>query len=152
MWEAFADDPPRLRELADLIRATCEAKLAHELAEVSDDADEEAEEGKLLMRLHKTRERNRKLVRKKKQLALEKYGRLACEVCGFDFALVYGGHGEAFIECHHCTPLGKLKVKGVTRLQDLALVCANCHRMLHRGKRLLAVKDLQTIVETRRRS
>jgi predicted HNH restriction endonuclease len=31
-----------------------------------------------------------------------------------------------------------------TRLEDLAIVCSNCHRMLHRQAPLLSVRDLRT--------
>jgi 5-methylcytosine-specific restriction protein A len=36
------------------------------------------------------------------------------------------------LECHHRKPLASLRPGQRTRLSDLALVCPNCHRMLHR--------------------
>lgn len=59
-------------------------------------------------------------------------GRLACEVCGFEFERTYGSHGDGYIECHHVVPLA-FAGPSRTRLADLAVVCSNCHRMLHRG-------------------
>ena len=56
---------------------------------------------------------------------------LACELCGFDFTVAYGDRGEGYIECHHIVPLhasGPTK----TRPEDLILICANCHRIIHR--------------------
>jgi predicted HNH restriction endonuclease len=60
-----------------------------------------------------------------------------CKVCGLTFAHVYGKLGVGFAEAHHRVPLSQLKEHVKMRLRDLATVCANCHRMLHRmeGKR-----------------
>jgi len=55
-----------------------------------------------------------------------------CEVCHNRFEDLYGKLGECFAEAHHRVPLATLKKKVVTRVEDLATVCANCHRMLHR--------------------
>jgi len=93
------------------------------------------EEGKVRLEIHKSCERDSIIVRAKKLTAWNTLQKLACEVCDFDFAQQYGQHGERYIECHHRTPLRDAdREKGQrTRLDDLALVCANCHRMLHRG-------------------
>lgn len=60
-----------------------------------------------------------------------------CQVCGLRFVDVYGKLGEGFAEAHHRVPLHRLKGVVKTRMEDLATVCANCHRMLHKmdGKR-----------------
>ena len=89
-------------------------------------------EGRELLRLHRSRERNRGLVARKKRRVLTKTGRLECEACGFDFAAVYGELGAGFAECHHTQPLAQGAGERRTALTDLAVVCANCHRMLHR--------------------
>jgi hypothetical protein len=89
-------------------------------------------EGRALLRLHCARERNRGLVSRKKRVVLAETGRLACEVCGFDFFEVYGPIGEGFAECHHTFPLWQSNGERRTKLSELAVVCANCHRMLHR--------------------
>lgn len=91
-----------------------------------------ANEGRVLLRLHRSRERSRRLVSRKKRIVLAQDGRLACEVCEFDFAEVYGPLGEGFAECHHTLPLSHPTGARRTQLDDLAVVCANCHRMLHR--------------------
>jgi 5-methylcytosine-specific restriction endonuclease McrA len=61
----------------------------------------------------------------------------ACQVCGFRFEDAYGKLGNEFAEAHHLVPLARLKENVRTKIEDLATVCANCHRMLHRmaGKR-----------------
>ncbi|MFI5960355.1 HNH endonuclease [Cryptosporangium sp. NPDC051539] len=100
-----------------------------------------ADEGTLLARWHYTRERDRKL-RSKKIAAVRKAGAaLSCEVCQFDFEVAYGPHGADFIECHHRRPLadsGPTK----TSLSDLALLCSNCHRMIHYRSPWLSVEEL----------
>lgn len=82
------------------------------------------------------RTRERKLRNAKIAEALEKnHGRLICEVpnCGFDFADVYGKLGERYAEVHHKFALGKAPHTGRTNiLDDLVIVCANCHSMIHR--------------------
>ena len=85
------------------------------------------------------------MLRKKKQV-LQTKGKLLCEVCEFDFALSYGEHGEGFIECHHTKPVSTLRKNGKTHLNDLALLCANCHRMIHRGKKWLGIDELRQLL------
>lgn len=63
-------------------------------------------------------------------------GRLVCEVpnCGFDFASRYGEIGVGYAQVHHCKPLNQAPAEGwITELKDLAVICANCHAMVHRG-------------------
>lgn len=91
-----------------------------------------APEGDPTVVLHRRRERSRELVTMAKQLFRMNHGnRLFCEVCEFDFGAVYGA--PDFIEAHHKIPLRDLKPDTKTKLSDLVMVCANCHRMLHRG-------------------
>jgi hypothetical protein len=91
-------------------------------------------EGRIKVQIHRCRERDSKLTNAKKAEAENKYGELGCEVCGFVFTERYGEHGAGFIECHHREPLRQITGDGKkVTLEDLALVCANCHRMLHRN-------------------
>jgi 5-methylcytosine-specific restriction enzyme A len=85
--------------------------------------------------LHRRREAS---VRKKKlQAAMyENDGVLKCEVpkCGFDFKARYGKLGEGFAHVHHLTPLADAPADGrKVALKELAVVCANCHAMIHVG-------------------
>ena len=90
-------------------------------------------EGRIKVRVHRERERNPALVHAKKADALRRFDKLECEVCKFVFKDRYGNHGTGFIECHHREPLSAIKQNRGRRvtMADLALVCANCHRMLH---------------------
>lgn len=102
-------------------------------------------EGKERIRQHKTKERNAKLVKQKKETVLAAEGKLACEVCDFEFEFLYGDIGKHFAECHHRTPLAQIVGEQETCLDDLAIVCANCHRMLHRPP-FLNLSDLRAVV------
>lgn len=107
----------------------------------------EGEEGQLLTRIHRYRERDSSLVRRKKKIALGKLKRLPCEVCGFDIAAIYGDRGSRFIECHHKRPLSELSPDGeATTIDDLSLVCSNCHRMIHKSRPWLHVEELKALV------
>jgi hypothetical protein len=111
--------------------------------------DTSAAEGRELFRMHRIRERNRRLVALKKRSVLVSTGKLACEACGFDFAAVYGPRGDGFAECHHNYPISQSASDRRTRLSELAVVCANCHRMLHR-RPWLSVAELRELVRSRR--
>ncbi len=113
---------------------------------VSEDDESTFPEGKEKYRLHRTRERDRNIIDKAKKIRWSKTGMLACDVCSFDFKKTYGSRGKGFIEAHHTVPIPKLDGRRKTKVLELALVCSNCHRMLHRGKKLLSVKQLRRIV------
>ena len=57
-----------------------------------------------------------------------------CEACGLIFSDKYGELGREFIEAHHLIPYSELN-EGKTELNidsDFAVLCSNCHRMIHR--------------------
>ena len=145
VWQRFADDPEGLAVAVAQITAVVNSGDHVVLEE--DEA--EAVEGRILFRAHRERERDPALVRKKKADVLRWRGRVRCEACSLDFAEAYGPLGEGFIECHHRMPLALGSVRKTT-IKDLALVCPNCHRMLHRAKEPLSVEELRVIVEERR--
>ena len=58
-----------------------------------------------------------------------------------------GAAGKGFAECHHKVPLSELTTVTKTRLSDLAIVCANCHRMLHRSGPVLSVTELKDVLK-----
>lgn len=144
VWEEFANDLPRLQKVADVITAFIYSGDVLPLGSIEIDEDQrEASEGRLITRTHQARERSSAIVRKKKDQVFQNHGKLACEVCSFDFAAVYGERGEKFIECHHTKPISELLPKQKTRLADLALLCANCHRMIHAKRPWLSLDELR---------
>jgi 5-methylcytosine-specific restriction protein A len=151
VWLEFAEDRARLAATAEAIRET----LAHapEIVEASDTStDAEAAEGAILTRLHHYRERDAGLARKRKAQALERHGRLGCEACDFDFAQAYGERGMGYIEVHHVKALETLRPGERTKLSDLAVLCANCHRMVHARRPWLTMDELKALVGERRSS
>ncbi|NOT08202.1 MAG: HNH endonuclease [Gemmatimonadales bacterium] len=140
VWKDFAENPDLLRRLAQAISQQADASPAPTgpSSPIPIGDEDEFPEGRLLTRLHFARERNRKAVKRKKAHVLGKTGKLACECCDFDFAATYGAFGAGFAECHHLVPISELNRNGITRLIDLSIVCANCHRMLHRTRPLMA--------------
>ncbi|WP_194727143.1 HNH endonuclease [Noviherbaspirillum malthae] len=107
-------------------------------------------EGEVRYTMHRRHERKPGLVRLAKVLRRERDERLLCEVCDFDFASVYGEQGDNFIEAHHKVPVSTLTEVTATRPEDLALVCSNCHSMLHRMMPLPTIEELRTLVQQRR--
>ena len=82
------------------------------------------------LRLHKRIERNPKLAQ-----AAKKILGCVCQVCGLDFEKRYGIIGKDYIEAHHLEPISELKGKKVRRDpgSDFAVLCSNCHRMIHKS-------------------
>lgn len=144
VWNEFSNDRQALAKLSALIASTANQPPVEPLAELG--IEEEFPEGRIITRLHKIRERSRLLVKKKKAEAIRKHGSLTCEVCGFDFHVFYGDVGKEFAECHHTAALSELKLSSSTKLSDLAVVCANCHRMLHRARPWKTIDELREIV------
>ena len=91
---------------------------------------------------HLRRERSAAIVKAKKAATLKATGKLCCEVCGFDFQETYGDIGEGFCEVHHLLPLSKSDGQTRTELKDLAVVCSNCHRVIHRTDPMLSISKL----------
>ena len=116
-------------------------------APVPEDDESSYPEGRAAYRLHRKLERDCKLAKRAKRKRLEEVGFLACDVCKFDFEGRFGPLGSGFVEAHHTRPVSELNGKAKTKIGDLALVCSNCHRMLHRGSRLLSLKDLRELIQ-----
>lgn len=152
VWNDFAGQPQHLRETAEAIRLAIMDNTLLSTAYVKNDAlsseEVDAPEGRILTVMHHSRERSRKIIQAKKKAVLTKTGRLACEACGFDFAQQYGDRGQGFIECHHIKPLCDLPKETRTRLDDLALVCANCHRMIHAQRPWLNIEELSDLIRS----
>lgn len=146
IFNEFTNDRTTLTRIVASIRETVFSGQAP-LQPEPDETDDGVAEGRILYRRHAQRERDPGIARKKKQQVLEATGRLACEVCGFDFVSTYGDLGEGFIECHHTVPLAMPGAPRKTRLSDLALLCANCHRMIHRSKPFMAPEELRDLLD-----
>ncbi len=90
-------------------------------------------EGELLTQAKRQlRYRSRALRDLKIAKEIEKDGDLKCQVknCGFSFKSKYGKIGEGYIEVHHKNPIANGTRN--TGLDDLMIVCSNCHSMIHK--------------------
>lgn len=154
VWQEFTEDAEKLQLVAAAIRANLgPTELTNKyVASEAEDDSVEAPEGRLLTRIHRERERSRKLVELKRKQVLRSKGQLQCEACRFDFEEVYGERGLGFMECHHIRPLRELQPGEQTRLDDLSLLCANCHRMIHARSPWLTIDELRKIVAANRAS
>lgn len=109
--------------------------------------DSSFSEGRKLLRKHICRERNHALIVKAKEKFKEEHdGKIYCEVCDFDFFVNYGELGEGFIEAHHTKAVSEMAEGERTDVKDIAMVCSNCHSMLHRRKPWLNRDELKKIM------
>ena len=147
VFEGFENQKQRLALLANNIKeAVLNESLNNKLYAIGEETDDTlamVKEGMVIYRLHKYYERNPKINKQKKSLHLKKYGQLDCEACDFNFHRTYGDLGKGYIECHHTTPLYQIGAESITTLNDLALVCSNCHRMIHREIDTVSIKSLR---------
>jgi predicted HNH restriction endonuclease len=145
----------RVQDVQNSVWSLFEPLMKHGLGENSSDRhlvdndelerDFEGHEGRLLFRQHRLRERDSRLTAEKKRHA-QLNDQFHCAVCHFSFLRTYG---ETYIECHHTMPISK--GERISRLEDLALVCSNCHRMLHRliGDDFPSVDQLRQLIAER---
>lgn len=147
IWQEFYEKKEDLTAIANVIKEVIENDSIDilELVDIKSEEEIEFPEGRLLYKNHKFRERNQKVVVEKKRRALMD-GELKCEVCNFDFYKIYGELGKGYIECHHTVPISHYKANDKTTLDNLALVCSNCHRILHRKRPWMSIDDLKKIL------
>jgi 5-methylcytosine-specific restriction protein A len=89
------------------------------------------------IRIHKRIERNQRLAKKVKA----KKG-LVCEACGFSYGLAYKNLDTDYIEAHHLVAFAELTGSKVPLdpEKDFAVLCADCHRMIHRSEFIHDIK------------
>ena len=146
VFKELGDKPEEVAMRASAIRQCLDEGVSLEAPEVESEKLLDGREGALVAVQHFRRERNAALVNRVKQQAWDQFGRLSCEGCGFDFAAAYGQRGVGFIEVHHTAPLSEApRSGGVTHLSDLSLVCANCHRMIHRFRPWISISELKSL-------
>lgn len=106
-------------------------------------------EGKKKLSYHICRERNYKVIKLAKEKYKKQNGKLICEICGFDFEEEYGDIGKDFIEGHHTIPVSELNEGDKTKVEDIVLVCSNCHKMLHRKRPWLKPNELEKLLKNK---
>lgn len=141
LWEQFKS----YFRAAGLASLSALQLINEEIDEIIENSSLEVNEGKGRLVTHIVKERNRAIIQEKKRIALKDEA-LKCEVCDFCF---YDRFKVHFIECHHIVPISQ-SGETITSVDDLALVCPNCHRMLHRkfDDRYLTVEELRHMITT----
>jgi hypothetical protein len=104
-------------------------------------------EGKIIERLHRFRERDSRVIQIAKDNFKKKYGRIFCQICEIDFEEKYGQIGSDFIEAHHTMPVGKMPPDYKTKPDEIAMLCPNCHRMIHKRRPWLEMPDLKKLLK-----
>lgn len=134
IWNEYAGKPEVVAKLAQSIADGVSIMSDPDTSEPDD--NDSVSEGSTLYRRHRLRERNRSLRRRVlERVRAEHAGVLQCEACELRSPKPSPAEIEASIfEVHHLLPLAH-GVKTMTRLRDLALLCANCHRLIHAAMR-----------------
>jgi predicted HNH restriction endonuclease len=71
-----------------------------------------------------------------------------CAVCEVDYSKIFNGKGVRVLQVHHNHQLGHLDKPRLNSLDDLSVVCANCHALIHMNtKKALAVKVLKAMFQ-----
>lgn len=91
-------------------------------------------EGNRRLRHHYVIERSRSLRNVKLNRFRAEFGELRCELCGIkDNGNYPVQFSESIFEVHHRKPLSSFSESTRTRIEDLAVLCSNCHRAVHRN-------------------
>ena len=71
-----------------------------------------------------------------------------CAACGRQYSTYLDGLGERVLQVHHRRQLAATDVPRLTRSSDLAVLCANCHALVHSNpRRSLPVERLRTMIQ-----
>ena len=112
---------------------------------IAEDIELSVIEGEPRLFFHLKRERNPKL-RQAKIDSLRAAGtEPCCEACGLITRIAFPGLMTEILEAHHRMPLSSYLGEVTTTLSDIALLCPNCHRALHRTKPFLSIEDFRQV-------
>lgn len=128
VWDELGRAPDLVQQLVDAIAQQISSGEATAEEVMAVDDNEVFVEGRVLTALHRRRERSPKLrlrLLDKRQTA----GLLTCDCCGDGPKAAAGALMLAGFEAHHVIPLAQIPAGSGTRLKDLALLCAVCHRL-----------------------
>lgn len=153
IWAEFGNNPSEIQRLANLIKHEITEEQRTNSRDVEDEDDLEFYEGRTLTQKHKTRERSRRLRRKlldkRKQTST-----LHCDICRESHDYLPQELQEAAFEAHHVVPIA-LVGESKTKVSDLALLCATCHRLIHRAiaikRSWVGVQDAKFLISVRSR-
>lgn len=117
-------------------------KAPPQLSQLKEELDSyEGFEGRLVPKLHLVRERDPKLIAKFKATLAE----ARCEACSINLTEIYGALAADYIEAHHKKPVALIQEGSATTLDDLAALCPNCHRIIHKNYPM-SVDELAAVI------
>jgi hypothetical protein len=148
-----ADEVNQIQErIFGLTNAASATKLDEAEAEPAVEEEEVfGKEGRLLARIHVYKERDKAFAKRVKSYKKSKNGgKLVCEACDLDPVKLYGAEGERCLEAHHLIPIEQLQPDSITRVEEMAVVCASCHRIIHSQKPCIPVADLRATLTAAR--
>ena len=127
VWSDLGHDPGEVKRLASLIRSSL--LIFDRIKTIPD--EETFPEGRVVTAAHLRIERDPR-ARESLLMSRRSQGGLQCDLCDLTVPHLAERLADAVFEVHHLLPLSS-KVERRTRVDDLALLCANCHRLLHRA-------------------
>jgi len=73
-----------------------------------------------------------------------------CQICGFNPSDVYGdSYKSVALECHHLRPFcerGQDKPIEPTKLNDVTVLCSNCHKLVHSRDPVIGLEEAKAIL------
>ncbi len=74
-------------------------------------------------------------------------GILKCEICGFDFASVYGSEFSEKMHIHHLVEIATIGEEyEIDAIKDLLPVCPNCHMIAHSRKPAYSPEEIKAMI------
>ncbi len=146
VWNDFGDKPELVAQLTlEIIKDSVLFNESEELNNVVPD-DETFSEGKIITETHKRKERNPKL-RKTIIADRRQSNTLFCDICGIKPYFNNSIEDVSIFECHHIIPLSQYSGLSETKKEDIAFLCANCHKAIH--KKIVEEKKWITPIQMR---
>lgn len=101
-----------------------------------------ADEGDEVIKEIRFRKRCRTLIDTKKALSNG-----SCEICGFAYRKYYKGITKVHLEAHHINPIAMRVKPSETKLEDIKLICSNCHTVIHSRKPIFTLEEVQKMLK-----
>lgn len=147
IWTEFGDAPETVKQLAKSIRSGSDELVATNATQ--QESPDEFREGTIITRVHQRRERDSRLRKKLLRKRKDSTG-LSCDLCSCDAKNLPASLQDAMFEAHHVKPLSTYTEGVATALKDVSLLCANCHRLIHRAisqeKRWLTIEEAKELI------
>ena len=141
IWIEFQEHPEDVSQIAEEIRRSL-LNNEHTPSNLNSEKNNPVTEGKRQLRIHYSRERKPQRIPKLKAFKLA-HDSLFCEVCGGDYAHYDEPVRERVFEVHHDVPLAIASHQIETKLDDLSVLCANCHRAIHGYDQVPTIEEMR---------